>query len=201
MSMSHKSALTLALVVLISMTVSADEASTGVEVQIELDREGLPREVTDFEGEIRGLWRDGRIYIGGQPDESALKYLQDQGVSAVVNLRTPAEVDDRERVPFDEAAVVADLGMEYVHIPLGGEEHPYSPEAVARFSDVLQRHDGPVFLHCTVGWRTSYLWSAYLISEHGFSINQGMARGKAMAISDFPIEGLLGQELELTVVN
>jgi uncharacterized protein (TIGR01244 family) len=199
--MSHKSALTLALVVLISMTVSADEASIGVEVQIELDREGLPREVTDFEGEIRGLWRDGRIYIGGQPDESALKYLQDQGVSAVVNLRTPAEVDDRERVPFDEAAVVADLGMEYVHIPLGGEEHPYSPEAVARFSDVLQRHDGPVFLHCTVGWRTSYLWSAYLISEHGFSINQGMARGKAMAISDLPIEGLLGQELELTVVN
>jgi len=199
--MSHKLALAFALLILVSLSVSADEASTGVEVQIEVDREGFPRELTDFEGEIRGLWRDGRLYIGGQPDESALKYLQDQGVSVVVNLRTPAEVDDRERVPFDEAAVIAELGMDYVHIPLGGEEHPYSPEAVARFSDVLQRHDGLVFLHCTVGWRASYMWSAYLISEHGFAVNQGMARGKAMAISDLPIEGLLGQEFELAVVN
>ncbi len=199
--MSQRSALVITLVILTSLTVSADDASIGVEVQIGLDREGLPLEVTDFDGEIRGLWRDGRIYIGGQPDESALKYLQDQEVSAVVNLRTPAEVDDRERVPFDEAAVVAELGLEYVHIPLGGDEHPYSPEAVARFSDVLQRHDGPVYLHCTVGWRASYVWSAYLISEHGFAINQGMARGKAMAISDLPIEGLLGQKFELAVVN
>lgn len=199
--MSPKIALAFALFILVSLAVSADDASTGVEVQIGLDREGLPREVTDFEGEIRGLWRDGRIYIGGQPDESALKFIQDQGVSAVVNLCTPAEVDDRERVPFDEAAVIAELGMEYVQIFLGGEEHPYSPEAVARFSDVLKRHDGPVYLHCSVGWRASYLWSAYLISEHGFAINQGMARGKAMAISDLPIEGLLGQQLELAVVN
>jgi protein tyrosine phosphatase (PTP) superfamily phosphohydrolase (DUF442 family) len=185
----------------VSLVGFAEEPSEGLDVEIGLDREALPREVTAFEGEIRGLWRDGRIYIGGQPDESALKYLQDEGVTAVVNLSTPAEVDDRERIPFDEASVVAELGMDYVHIPLGGEEHPYSTEAVARFSSVLERHDGLVFLHCTVGWRASYMWSAYLISEHEFGINQGMARGKAMAISDLPIEGLLGQELEFAVAN
>lgn len=199
--MSHKPAVMVALFILVSLVAFADEPPAGLEVEIGIDRDALPWTVTEYEGEIRGLWRDGRIYIGGQPDESALKFLQDEGVTAIINLRTPAEVDDRERVPFDEALVVAELGMDYVHIPLGGEAHPYSKEAVARFADVLERHDGLVFLHCTVGWRASYLWSAYLISEHGFGINQSMARGKAMAINDLPIEGLLGQELEFAIAN
>lgn len=199
--MPLKLATAVAAVLLASMIVSADDPAATMDVRLDLDADGLPHEVATFDGDIRGLWRDGRIFIGGQPDESALKYLEEQGVSAVVNLRTTAEVDDRERVPFDEAAVVTELGMEYVHIPLGGEDHPYTPEAVAKFTDVLSRHDGPVFLHCTVGWRASYLWSAYLVSEHDFEIMRAIARGKAMAINDLPIEGLLGQSLELTVVN
>lgn len=199
--MSHNSIVPFLLLLLVATFVSAEETPRSDAVSIGLDRESLPREVTEYSGEIRGLWRDGRIYIGGQPDESALKHFQVQGVGAVVNLRTPEEIDDRERVPFDEAAVVSELGMEYIHIPLGGEEHPYNPEAVARFADVLRRYDGPILVHCTVGWRASYIWSAYLVAEHGFEINTAMERGKAMAIGDLPIEGLLGLDLELTVVN
>lgn len=189
------------LLTLVATPVSADEEPSLDGVSIGLDQGSLPREVTEYSGEIRGLWRDGRIYIGGQPDESALKHFQAQGVGAIVNLRTPEEVDDRERVPFDEAAVVSELGMDYIHIPLGGDEHPYTPEAVARFADVLRRTEGPILVHCTVGWRASYLWSAYLVAEQGFELNTAMARGKAMAIGDLPIEGLLGLELEFSVVN
>jgi uncharacterized protein (TIGR01244 family) len=166
-----------------------------------IDPEALPQEVNGFEGEIRGLWRDGRVFIGGQPDEAALARFQEIGVTAVINLRTPAEMDDRERVPFDEAAVIDSLEMEYVHIPLGGEEHSYSPEAVDRFADVLDRHKGPVLLHCTVAWRASYMWSAYLVREHGFSLDRAMARGDAMAIGDLPIEGLLGRPLKLAYTD
>jgi uncharacterized protein (TIGR01244 family) len=199
--MSHSSVVPVVLLSLVAALVSADEAPPSKAVSVGLDHDSPPREVTEYRGEIRGLWRDGRVYIGGQPDESALKHFQTQGVVAVVNLRTPEEVDDREKVPFDEAAVVSALGMEYVHIPLGGEDHPYSPEAVARFADVLRRARGPVLVHCTVGWRASYIWSAYLVTEQGFDINAAMARGKAMAIGDLPIEGLLGVDLELAVVN
>jgi uncharacterized protein (TIGR01244 family) len=199
--MSRNNVVPALLLILVATLVSADETPNTAAVSIGLNEESLPREVTEYSGEIRGLWRDGRVYIGGQPDESALKHFQAQGVGAVVNLRTPEEMDDRERVPYDEAAVVSELGMEYIHIPLGGEEHPYTPEAVARFADVLHRTEGPILVHCTVGWRASYIWSAYLVTEHGFDINTAMARGKAMAIGDLPIEGLLGLDLELTVVN
>jgi uncharacterized protein (TIGR01244 family) len=199
--MSHRFVVLFVLFVLAATAVSADDTESPGASSIGLDRDSLPREVTDYSGEVRGLWRDGRIFIAGQPDESALKHFQNLGVDVVVNLRTPEEVNDRDRVPFDEAAVVTELGMDYIHIPLGGEDHPYSPGVVDRFADVLVRYEGPVLLHCTVGWRASYLWSAYLVREHGFELDLAMARGKAMAISDLPIEGLLGVDLELTVAN
>jgi uncharacterized protein (TIGR01244 family) len=170
-------------------------------VEIGLDPATMPHEVSGFAGEIRGLWRDGRVFIAGQPDEVAFDRFQKVGVTAVVNLRTPAEMSDRERVPFDEAAVVEALGMEYVHIPLGGDDHPYTPAAVDRFAEVLERHDGLVLLHCTVAWRASYMWAAYLVREQGFSLAAAMARGEAMAIGDLPIEGLLGRQLELVYAD
>jgi uncharacterized protein (TIGR01244 family) len=170
-------------------------------VELELEVDALPREIDSFEGEIRGLWRDGRVYIGGQPDEAALGRFKALGVTTVVNLRPPSEMDNRERVPFDEAAAVGALGMEYVQIPLGGDDHPYTPAAVDRFASVLARHRGPVLLHCTVGWRASHMWSAYLVREQGFTLDQALARGKAMALSNPPIEGLLGQPLKLVFAN
>lgn len=187
--------------VLCSIPCIGQEAETETRVEIGIEPDALPRELSGFEGEIRGLWRDGRVFIAGQPDETALARFKKLGVTAVVNLRTTAEMEDRERVPFDEAAVVDSLGMEYIHIPLGGDDHPYTPMAVERFADVLFRHEGLVLLHCTVGWRASYMWSAYLVSDQGFSLGAAMARGDSMAIGDLPIEGLLGRPIDLVYAN
>ena len=191
----------LLVVSLCSITVSGQDAANETVVDIGIDHDVMPRELSGFEGEIRGLWRDGRVFIGGQPDEVALARFAKIGVTVVVNLRTTAEMDDRERVPFDEAAVVDSLGMEYVHIPLGGDDHPYTPEAVSRFADVLEHSDGLVLLHCTVAWRASYMWSAYLVREQGFSLDEAMARGESIAIGDLPIEGLLGRSLVLVFAD
>ena len=198
--MSKRITTIIAIVVVAAVSAAAQD-STERDVVLGLDAAGLPHEVSGFEGEVRGLWRDGRVYVGGQPDQPALERLADLGVVVVVNLRTPEEVNDRERVPFDEKAFVESLEMEYIHIPLGGEDHPYTPEAVERFADVVARHDGPILLHCTVGWRASYMWSAYLIREHDFSLDDAMARAEAMAINPLPIEGLLGTPIELAFSN
>ena len=188
-------------VFLISGSVSGQETATGSTVDIGVERDDLPREINGFDGGIRGLWRDGRVLIGGQPDEPAFDRFQKMGVTAVVNLRSIVEMNDREKVPYDEAAVVDGLGMEYVHIPLGGDDHPYTPQAVDRLADVLEDHDGPVLIHCTVAWRASYLWAAYLVKEQGFGLDEAMARGEAMAISDLPIEGLIGRQVQLAYAD
>src|SRR5215208_1408131 len=59
--------------------------------------------------DTRGLFQEkfarvgDDVFIGGQPTERALRELRAQGVTTVVNLRSPPEMT---RVPFDESALV-----------------------------------------------------------------------------------------------
>lgn len=165
---------------------------------VEFDRSAEPDTVSDWDGFQRRIYHEGRVFIGGQPGEEALRALPDHGVTCVVNLRTPSEMENRERVPFDEAAVLEELGVEYVWIPLGGDEHPYTPEAVATFADALLRHEGPVLLHCTVGWRASHLWAAFLVEHMGFPVDEAYARGESIGIGETPFEKFLGRDLKVT---
>jgi uncharacterized protein (TIGR01244 family) len=156
----------------------------------------LPQKVEGIEGTHENTYRDGRVYVAGQPSEDALAALKDLGVGAIVNLRTPKEMTNRKSVPYDEPAVAERLGMEYVSVPLGGEEHPYSPAAVDAFVAVLDRTDGSVLLHCGIGVRAAYLWAAYLVRERGLDVNDALAVGRAIAIPPDPLGGLLGRSFE-----
>lgn len=136
------------------------------------------------------------VFIGGQPTERALRELQAQGVTTVVNLRTPEEMT--RSVPFDEAALVRSLGMTYVYIPMRGTaEYPYSPAAVAKFAEAMRSTNGKLLLHCTVAWRASHLWGAYLIKARGLPIDSALANARAINLSDErpPIEQFLDQSL------
>jgi protein tyrosine phosphatase (PTP) superfamily phosphohydrolase (DUF442 family) len=87
--------------------------------------------------------------------------------------------------------------MEYVWIPLGGRDHPYTPAAVDRFAEVMTSHGGLVFAHCTIGGRAAYVWVAYLTRDQGVHVDYALARGRAIAIPPSPLESLLGQPLTL----
>ena len=103
------------------------------------------------------------MFIAGQPTEKALRELRAKGVTTVVNLRMPEEM---ARVGFDEAALAKELGMRYVHIPMRGTpDNPYGPKELDAFAAAMSSADGKVLLHCTVAWRASHLWAAYLIRE------------------------------------
>lgn len=155
----------------------------------------LPQKVEGIEGAHENTYRDGRVLITGQPSEEALAGFRDLGVLAVVCVRTPKEMEDRERVEYDEPAAVERLGMEYVNVPLGGKEHPYTPAALDDLVAVLDRTDGDVLLHCGMGGRAAYLWAAYLVRERGWDVNDALEAGRAIAIGPDPLEGLLGQPL------
>lgn len=158
--------------------------------------------------ETRGLFQDkfasvgSDVFISGQPTERALRDLRAQGVTTVVNLRTPEEMS--KRVSFDEAALVKELGMEYVYLPMRGTpEFPYSPAAVKSFANAMSGAKGKVLLHCTIAWRASHLWAAYLIQYRDVPVATALQDARMINLMDDmrmdgdtqPVESFLGRTL------
>ena len=140
------------------------------------------------------------MFIAGQPTEKALRDLKARGVTTIVNLRMPEEM---ARVGFDEAALAQDLGIKYVHIPMrGSAENPYGPKALDAFAAAMASADGKVLLHCTIAWRASHLWAAYLIRERNVPAAAAVAQTRKINLMDEmrmgnsdqqPLEGFLGR--------
>ena len=143
------------------------------------------------------------VFVGGQPTEGGLREMKARGVTTVVNLRTPEEM--QRSVNFDEAALVAQLGMKYVYLPVRGDAaYPYSAETVTKFAEAVRATNGKVLLHCTIGWRASHLWAAYLIRERGIPVDEALANARAINLMDThrmgtngrqPVEEFLGRTL------
>lgn len=136
------------------------------------------------------------VYIAGQPSEAGLERARDLGVTRVINLRTQQEMDNREAVPYDEAAKAEALGLEYVHIPAGGPDTPYSPAQLERFAAAVDGADG-VLLHCTVAWRATHMWTAYLINKRNVPFAEAVAVARQLNLGTMPLEGFLGQPLTI----
>jgi uncharacterized protein (TIGR01244 family) len=148
---------------------------THVATPVSLDTTGM------FQAAIAQVGED--VFVGGQPTERGLREMRAKGVTTVVNLRTPEEM--QHAVKFDEPALVSQLGMKYVYLPVrGNEEFPYSPMTVGKFARAVQDADGKILLHCTIGWRASHLWAAYLISERGIAVDSALANARAINLMD-----------------
>lgn len=87
------------------------------------------------------------ITSAGQPDEQALRVFAEAGYVAVIDMRGP-----EENRGMDEKAVVEDLGLEYVSLPIVGRDG-ISYENARELGKVLSGYDGPVLLHCGSGNR------------------------------------------------
>jgi len=143
---------------------------------------GTPVVLEDWQG-VNRIARYGPFYFSGQPDESAFRRLaEEEGVTVVVNLRTTVET---ERLPFDEPALVEELEMEYVHIPIRSSR--ITREIVDRFTEVLAGTSGPVLVHCFVSMRVGGLWMAYLCLARDMDVEEAMEAGKAAGLNSATI--------------
>lgn len=141
----------------------------------------------------------GNLLISGQPDSAAFVLLKEKGVAAVLNLRTQREMDNKNYVPFNEKVLVESLGMKYIHLPLGGPDTPNTPEALENFAKALEGVKGKALIHCTVAWRASHLFAAYLIRYQNFPAAKAIEYARGINFGDLPIEGLLNQKLFMDI--
>ena len=139
------------------------------------------------------------MFVAGQPTEKALRELRAKGVTTLVNLRMPEEM---AQVGFDEAGLAKELGIKYVHIPMRGTAaNPYGPKELDTFTAAMASADGKVLLHCTIAWRASHLWAAYLIRERKTPVATALSQARLINLMDDmrmggdqqPLEGFLGR--------
>lgn len=150
----------------------------------------------DWQGFRGNLYQSGDIIIAGQPlTEEAMKKLKAEGVSRIVNLRTPAEMDNRESTPIAEAEIAGKLGLEYHELPAGGPEHPYTPDMVKTFNKIVGESDGTVFLHCNSARRATHLWVAWLSQHEGLSVDEAISLGRQANFGQVPLEGFLSRPM------
>ncbi len=117
-----------------------------------------------------------RFVSSGQPDEAVLEALAEEGFTLVVDFRRESE--DRG---IDEQETVERLGMTYANVPIGGPDG-VSLENAARFKQLIEDHEGRVFLHCGSGGRAGAMF-ALREKLLGASDEEALAAGKAAGLT------------------
>lgn len=138
-----------------------------------------------------------RIVVSAQPSAEDLRQWRESGVSTVLNLRTPEEMADRSRVPFDEAALAAELGIDYRTHPIDGKAHPFSPAAVDVLAEALSKAEGKVLVHCASGVRAGWLYAAYAVKHQGMSPEDALRSLAPLGHWPLPLEQMTGLPLRL----
>ena len=132
----------------------------------------------DFILDIPNACTLGGLCTGGRPAPEHLAKAADLGVKVVVNLCPPAESPG-----FDEAAVVASLGMSYVNIPVAGAGD-LTPANVALLAAALEGHGEQhrALLHCASGNRAGAMLALIAKQIDGKSTAEALDIGRAAGL-------------------
>lgn len=115
------------------------------------------------------------VITGGQPNAAQLRGFKEAGGAIVLDVRDPMEPR-----PVDEPALVRELGMEYVNVPVRAGF--LDDVTMQRILSVLrQAGDRTVFFHCGSGNRVGGALIPYFILDHDLAeedaVDQAMRVG------------------------
>lgn len=147
------------------------------------------------------VYRAGGLLLGAQPSEDELKRLIDAfGVVRVVNLAHPRFME--RNVSFDEAALLEQAGVEYVHLPYPVQDG-MNPDRVQEVSHAIDVADGVVLLHSAWIGDVAAHWTAMQVSDGDLQPAEGFDVFRALSgeMLHIPFEGYAGGRLRATGVS
>jgi uncharacterized protein (TIGR01244 family) len=183
-----KSTTLLALAILPSLFLTSCESFE--EATAEVD----PGLVRSELGEMRNTTEWGDFYMGGQPTETELMLAAKRGVTRVINIRTDPEIAS---LSFDEAALCADLDIEYIHVPVNWQI--LTDDKFDLLLEVLNEEaSGKTLFHCGSGNRVSVFVAAHRVMEAGVSYEDAVADARTAGMKPNSKVVLEGQLQRLT---
>ena len=110
----------------------------------------LDLSTASVEGIFNHLRISDELTTSGQPTEEQFRNVRDAGFRRVINLAPHGG----ENALVDEAATLADLDIEYIHIPV--DFRAPTDQDFDRFCEVMKASQGtPVWVHCAANMRVS----------------------------------------------
>lgn len=132
-------------------------------------------------GAVRNVTRFGNLWFSGQPDRAGLEAAKDAGVSVVVNLRHPSELD------WDEKTAAESLGLSYYNLPVVGTG-PLSHEIFAAIDALVAEHqDEQMLVHCSSSNRVGAWFTAHLVTHHGMGLEDALKVGRKTGLTKKPL--------------
>ncbi len=121
------------------------------------------------------------LSFSGRPDRATLERAKDEGIVAVIDLRSPDELD------FDERSAVEALGMTYHNVPVSGAR--FEKSAFEAIEALVAEADGqPLLIHCSSSNRVGGWLATHLVLKHGMSVDDALAVARKAGITRPRIE-------------
>ena len=118
------------------------------------------------------------IFLASQPAPDDFKMAKEGGIKTVVNLRPASEQD------FDEAAVLAELGMEYHNVPFGSPTELTDEvfDEVRAMLSKAEAENQPLLLHCSSANRVGAIWLAHRVLDGKLSVEEAEIEAKVVGM-------------------
>jgi len=127
-------------------------------------------------GSIPNLTRVGNVYFSGQPSPGDLERAKDAGITAVINLRHPAELGG-----FNEERAVQALGMAYDSVPWNGPAE-LTDSVFDSVRALLSETESPTLLHCASANRSGAAWLPYRVLDQGVDLEQAVTEARRIGM-------------------
>ena len=105
------------------------------------------------------------ICTGGQPTLDQLADLKKQGVTTIINLRTPQEYD-----PAPEEAKAKELGLKYFNIAVASNG-PKDEQVVEFLKLTDDPKNRPAFIHCASANRVGAFWMIRRVLRDNWTVD------------------------------
>ena len=121
-----------------------------------------------------------RVAVSGALTSEDVRRLAADGFHSIVDLRSDGEPRPQGLAPWDEARLAQEIGLTYRQITV---EPQMLGDSLARaVLQALRSSPSPVLVHCTTGRRAGTFALLQLACEQDLSVDDCLARGRAMGL-------------------
>ena len=139
--------------------------------------------LNDVSGIANFLKLEDKTWTAGQPTMAQFARLKDEGVTLVINLRSPAESSN---LGMTEDAAMKSLGIDYVNIPVVfGNLQASAVDEFLKITDEQLGHR-QVLIHCAAAVRVGGFWMIRRVLRDHWSFEKALEEANRIGLNNQP---------------